>query len=273
MKLVPINDNTQTKLFTLEQDKHKQKEIKKVYTEDPFKVIPSGMYAIISTHRRNLFVSIVAMSLIFTISLMMILAFALFLDTNWFAFIFPITISIVIAYKWVMSMLEYNSFNKLIYRYREDIQYDLTSIPQFLDTIYVNLIKKQVTHNWVSFISLFYLSIFTVLLWWLKDQSWWIFKFDAWSVYIFKDPTWITYLLTLTILLILFIHIYLTIARKKQLYRIDAFTGKKIISGYEITQMKSTLNKGWRRGFILSLIIILVIPIIIKLILKLIVKR
>ena len=273
MRLVPINDQSQTETFTIEREKFRQKELKKISINDPQQIIPSGMYAIIVSHKKSIIFAISFYSSVF-ISLIGLLAyFGVFLHTGWFVYIFPIAASLIFAYKLILLILEYNSFNKWISRYREDIQYELTSAPQFLDTIYVKLLKNQVTHNWISFISLFYLSIFTLTLWGLQEKSWWIFHFNVWIKDIFKDPKLIIILLVVTIFIICITYVYCSIARKKQQYRIDNFFGGKVVSNSEIIQMKSTLNKAWKRGFILSLIIILVIPFIVKWILKLLTKR
>ena len=273
MKLTPINNETKTKLFTTEHKKITKKHFAKSSDTDPLKIIPSGMYSIIASYRKDLLAAIILFSIIFAGLTVMVISFATIVHIGWIAYIVPLALFTICIYKWIILLIQYNSFNKWVDRYREDIQYELTSVPQFLDTIYIGLIKKQVAHNWISFISIFYISIFTLLLWGLKDQSWGFLTFNTWILYAFKEPTLITTLLTASIFFISFIHIYAAIRRKQQLYRIDAFIGHRIISGAETVEMKATLNKAWRRGFILSCIIILVIPLIIKLILKLLSKR
>ena len=270
MKLIPINNNTQTKLFTTNNAKITKKELKRSNNDDPQNIISSGMYSIIFHHRRNIFTAIIFIFLILASFLSLILYFALNLKPGWFAYIVPIFFFILIGYKWILLLSQYNLFNKLVSRYREDVQYDLTSVPQFLDTIYVGLIKKQIIHNWITFISIFYIGIFTLIIWWLKDQSWGFLRFHSWINSAFKNPSLITTLLLVSISILAIVYLYCSIKRKQQIYKIDSFIGNKIVSATEIVQMKALINKTWRRGFILSVLMILVIPLILRLVLKLI---
>ena len=104
------------------------------------------------------------------------------------------------------------------------------------------------------------------MFWWLKDANWWIFEFNIWIKNLTKNPEAVGGIMISILIFTLFLHIYLTIYRKKRIIDIQSFFGNEVISQVEIDNIVAEQNKKYKRLFLLSIIIVLVFPFIIRII-------
>lgn len=149
----------------------------------------------------------------------------------------------------------------------------LTSTPQFLARMYKGLHRKQISHNWFTMSVIFYGGISTLLLWWLKDTSWWIFDFKSWISSLFASPDLMAWIFTISLIVAIGIHILFAINRKKRILDLDSYFGEALMSESDIQSIKTSMNKMYRRLFIISLMVLLIIPIVVKFVLKMIRKK
>lgn len=271
MQLQPLFTNETN---TIKVSVAKPREIKLIkeekVTTDPKGVISSGIYKVINWEKNRL-------RFVFAILSILTIANAIFVSvystqfagsTKWQAYILPVVVQLLVIYKSLISVFELTSLNKSIDRYREDLRFDLASLPAFINKMYFNLYSRQVTHNWFTFFIVFYGSIFTLVFWWLKDVDWWILTFDKWIESTFGNPDLMVWVFSISLIGLLFFHITFVIHRKRRILEMDAYFGGQLAPVTEISKMQKEKNKFFRRLFIFSVLVILVIPILIKLILR-----
>ncbi|TCG11676.1 MSC_0882 family membrane protein [Mycoplasma todarodis] len=272
MQLTPINSNdtitfTNTSTFTKTELKHSK------IVADPAGKIPNGIYGVI---RWEKFRQIITMIL----SGAMLIAMAIIITLGVFkwnfgplTYIAPSIAGILALYRFSISTLEFFNLKKSVTRYRQDIQVGLTSTPPFISKMYVGMHKKQVAHNWITFTLLFYGGLSTIILWWLKDVNWWVFKFDIWIKNWMGNPSLIATLMSIALLVIAIGHVIFAIQRKKRINDMNLYFGSELAPESQIEEIKAIRNKAYRRLFIISILIILVIPIVVLIILKLIRRK
>ena len=235
---------------------------------DPKQTIPNGIYKIIRWESIILKINILFSTLIFFTSLITIILFATVYKNSWATYILPIIFFLTSFYKLYISAMEHKRLRREINNYREDLKLDLTSQPPFVVRVYRNTFIKQIRHNWVTFFLILNGSVFTLLLWWLKDFSWWIFDFKKWVRQLFWNPDVMTILFAVGLILVFTLHIFFAIKRKKRILEIELYTGDVLIPINEIDNLKSRLNKAYRRIFIIYLMIVFIIPVVIRMIIK-----
>lgn len=235
---------------------------------DPSGVISNGIYKVIRWERlRQMIVLFFALAIALACSILIILYDTLY-HSNWSSYIFPIIILAISVYKIIISLIEMRALKKAVTRYRADLAVGVSHHPPFIVKIYRSLHVKQVVHNWLTFFLILHGGLLTLILWGLKDVSWWIFEFDKWIEAIFYNPDLMQWIFTIAIIVIALIHVVFTIQRKKRVLDIDAYFGETIISISDIEEIKKQYNKLCRRLFIGYILVILVIPLLVKWILK-----
>lgn len=271
MQLQPLfaNDTSTIKVSVAQPREVKLVKEEKV-TVDPKGVISSGIYKVINWEKNRL-------NFVFAVIAFITIANAIFISVystvfssslKWSAYILPVSVQLFALYKLLISLFELSSLNKSVDRYREDLRFDLASLPAFINKMYFNLYSRQVTHNWFTFFTVFYGTIFTLIFWWLKDFNWWILTFDQWIRMTFGNPDLMVWVFSGSLISLLFIHVAFVIHRKRRILEMDAYFGGQLAPVSEINKMQKEKNKFFRRLFIFSVLLILVIPILIKLILR-----
>lgn len=271
MEIKPLNETSTIQIPIRTQ---KITTLTKVKTHDPDNIIPNGIYKVIKWENFRQFFAIALSLIIFAISVVMISLYATnVLHIGWAGYLIPAATGTISFYKLITTIFENKFMRKAVERYKENLGIEINSTPAFVAKLYKSLHVKQVSHNWLTFMFIFYGGIFTLLLWWLKDVSWWIFHFNAWIKDIWTNPEIMVWIATGALIAIAFMHIVFAIQRKKRILEIDAYFGLTLIPEGELATIKEVRNKFWRRVFILSVMTILVIPLITMLIMKLISRK
>ncbi len=274
MKLTPINnDDTITFINTSTFTKTIIKPPKPRVVSDSKGLIPNGIYGVIRWERIRQIVTMILSGVLLTTIAILIALGTIVWDFGPLTYITTTIVGLMTLYRFSISTVEFFNLKKSVTRYRQDIQIGLTSTPPFISKMYIGMHKKQIAHNWITFSLLFYGGISTLILWWLKDTSWWILEFDVWIKNWMGNPSLIATLMSITLLIIAVTHIVFAIQRRKRINDMNLYFGQELAPESQIEEIKSIRNKAYRRMFVISLIIIFIIPMIILLILKLIRRR
>ena len=249
------------------------KSLETTSTVDKEGKIPNGIFKVIHWEKRRQLLTMILSGAIALFASILIAIYATKWDGSWARYILPGLLLVSAGYKLLTTNIERSGLKRAVDRYREDLNIGIDSTPPFIAKLYLELNKKQVRHNWMTFFMMFYLGGLTVLLWWLKDFHWWIFKFDVWIRHWFRNPELMSWLFTIALISIVVIYLYMTIQRKKRVLEIDAYFGSQIMKPSELAIIKQGMNKFYRRSFILSVMIILLIPIFVKIVLRLLRKK
>ena len=188
--------------------------------------------------------------------------------SSWTNYIIPSIVLFLSFIKMLTTFFERTRILNDVKRYEENLQKDIDTTPPFIKNIYYKLNIKQVKHNWITLFSIFYGGLITIMLWLLKDVSWWVFNFKTWIEHIFSNPNRMIFIFSFFIILISVIHIIFAIQRKKKMLDIYSYFGSKLGTLQEIESIKQSKNKLYRRIFITSLMFFLIIPLLIYFILK-----
>ena len=272
MKIKPLYETQTIKLINpvIKESQSLQKAKNKF---DKYGNIPNGIAKVLHWEKIRQTLTLTFCGLILLGMIFLIILYLNILNSGWQSMIIPSLVSVGLIYKIFMTTLEKKYLNNSIKRYSEDLQVGITSTPGFIAKMYKALIQKQIRHNWFTFFIMFYGGIITLLLWWLKDYSWWIFRFDKWIHSWFANPDLMTWIFSISLLAVIIIHMVLAVQRKRRMLEIDYYFGSTIMPQTDIDSFKSTENKMFRRIFIISLMIFLLIPICIKLINKILRKK
>ena len=265
MSIVPLNgDKTlEISIPTVTDIDPKSKVI-----ADPLDEMPNGIYRVVKWENvRMLFVIVFSLLVLFASTTLLLLDIYAW-DTSWVAYLIPTPFILFSFLYLLMTLFDFRNLKKSIEIYRRDLKMGLTSTPPFVVKIYRSLIVKQIRHNWISFFLILHIGITTILLWWLKDTSWWIFEFDKWIHKLFKDPTMMSWIFTISLILVAVYLIVMTIQRKRRMVEMDAYFGVNIISPGEVESIKESKNKTYRRLFVIYLMILIIIPFVVKLVLR-----
>lgn len=268
MNIRPLND-TATLKINISEIQTRSLATPKV-SMDKTGVIPNGIFKVIRWEKFRQRFTLTFSALLLVSMIILITLYAMVFDSKWVSYIIPGVVALAAAWKLMATTLEFKWLKKSVETYKEDIRIGLTSTPPFISRLYIGLHKKQVAHNWLTFVLVFYGGIFTILLWWLKDVSWWIFEFKIWIHSLFSNPSLMMWLFTSALVVIVIMHIIFAIQRKSRMLDINAYFGQGIIPESEIETIKQAKNKMYRRLFIVSIMILLIIPLVVKLILRLI---
>lgn len=236
--------------------------------KDPTGVIANGIYKVIRWEKLRQFMVLIFSLLIMLISIITMVLFYTVYNLGWAAYIIPGVFLLATFYKSMTTLFEIRVFKKAVAKYKADLAIGVAHHPPFIVKLYRNLYIKQVFHNWATFFLLLHIGLFTLILWWLKDKSWWIFEFEDWIKAAFHDPYLMQWIFGVILIIIAFIHVIFAIQRKKRILDIDAYFGEHIIAASDIDILKKDRNKVCRRLFLAYVLVILVIPLLVKWIIK-----
>ena len=250
----------------------------KNHLKDPQGIIPNGIYKVFSLEKSVKLASIITSLIIFLISGILIALFAtspsLFINTannekiKWGWYIIP-SIGIVLTfYLMTIELIELIGISRSVVAYRDSIKLGAISTPPFITLLYRKLILKQVRRTWLVVAIIFYVGIFTLIFWGLKDVKWKHLDFKKWIHNSFPNPELVIYILCAIMAVVLALHISFTIFRKKRTVDIQSFFGNEVMDYNELQEKKSKAHKFYAKIFLISILLILVLPFIIYIILK-----
>lgn len=254
-------------------------------TLDPEGIIPNGIYKVFRSEKniKSFNLIIFSLTLIASLTLSLLFAFYPTLFSNfltegvtkipWGWYIAPVLFGVISLVLLIMDAIELNGIKKSVEYYREQLSEGITFTPPFVISLYEKLMRKQVRRTWLVVAILFYVGLFTLIFWALKDVEWKVLDFKKWIHDTFSNPDLVIYILCGIMLMVLFLFIIGTIHRKKRMVDIQMFFGNEVMNYTELSKERSAAHKFWAKVFFLSILILLVIPIIILLIVKKIVKR
>ncbi len=272
MDLKPINNNDTITFINTSTFKKSKIKTQKIVA-DPSGSIPNGIYGVIRWEFVRQFITAIITSILLITSVIIISLGATIWKFGPLTYIGPVILGLLSLMKLSVTIIEWSEIKRGVARYREDLKVGLKSTPPFIAKLYIKFFKKQVAHNWITFTTIFYGGIFTLMLWWLKDVNWWVLDFKTWIHNGIGRPNLVATLLAISLLITAIIHIIFTIQRKKKIADINLYFGMELAPESQIEEIKSSRNKAYRRLFFLSVLIILVIPMIVWIIYKIIKRR
>ena len=246
--------------------------------KDPQGIIPNGIYKVFSLEKSVKLASIITSLIIFLISGILIALFAtspsLFINTannekiKWGWYIIPSIAIVLTFYLMTIELIELIGISRSVVAYRDSIKLGAISTPPFITLLYRKLILKQVRRTWLVVAIIFYVGIFTLIFWGLKDVKWKHLDFKKWIHNSFPNPELVIYILCGIMATVLALHISFTIFRKKRTVDIQSFFGNEVMDYNELQEKKSKAHKFYAKIFLISILLILVLPFIIYIILK-----
>ena len=246
--------------------------------KDPQGIIPNGIYKVFSLEKSVKLASIISSLIIFLISGILIALFAtspsLFINTannekiKWGWYIIPSIAITLTFYLMTIELIELIGISRSVVAYRDSIKLGAISTPPFITLLYRKLILKQVRRTWLVVAIIFYVGIFTLIFWGLKDVKWKHLDFKKWIHNSFPNPELVIYILCGIMAAVLALHISFTIFRKKRTVDIQSFFGNEVMDYNELQEKKSKAHKFYAKIFLISILLILVLPFIIYIILK-----
>ena len=246
--------------------------------KDPQGIIPNGIYKVFSLEKSVKLASIISSLIIFIISAIFIILFitspSLFINTTnnekikWGWYIIPSIAIVLTFYLMTIELIELIGISRSVVAYRDSIKLGAISTPPFITLLYRKLILKQVRRTWLVVAIIFYVGIFTLIFWGLKDVKWKHLDFKKWIHNSFPNPELVIYILCGIMAAVLALHISFTIFRKKRTVDIQSFFGNEVMDYNELQEKKSKTHKFYAKIFLISILLILVLPFIIYIILK-----
>ena len=264
-------ETLQTKSLSATKSK---KELK-----DPKGIIPNGIYKVFSLEKSVKLASIIVSLIILLISGILITLFAttpsLFIKTlhenekvKWGWYIIPSITIVLTFYLITTELIELIGISRSVIAYRESIELGAITTPPFITLLYRKLILKQVRRTWLVVAIIFYVGIFTLIFWGLKEVKWKQLDFKKWIHNSFPNPEAVIYILCAIMGGVLIIHISFSIFRKKRTVDIQSFFGNEVMDYNEVQEKKSKSHKFYAKIFLISILLILILPFIIYIILK-----
>ncbi|PZW01564.1 MSC_0882 family membrane protein [Metamycoplasma auris] len=249
-------------------------------TLDPEKVIPNEIYKLFLSEKTQKKISLILFSIVFVFSFIACLLFAfakdLFIKLKivdatiksipWGWYVIPIILIVISFTYFSLNLIEFVGIKKSIVFYRIELRNGNKKAPQYIEKLYLRLLKKQVRRTWLVVALLFYVGLFTLIFWALQDQKWGKLDFKKWIHNSFSNPNILVYTLCGIMLLVLLLFIIGTIYRKKKISDIQVFFGNEVMNYKDYAEIKTKTHKFWAKIFFLSVLIILIIPAIILLI-------
>ena len=246
--------------------------------KDPQGIIPNGIYKVFSLEKSVKLASIISSLIVFIISAIFITLFitspSLFINTTnnekikWGWYIIPSIAIVLTFYLMTIELIELIGISRSVVAYRDSIKLGAISTPPFITLLYRKLILKQVRRTWLVVAIIFYVGIFTLIFWGLKDVKWKHLDFKKWIHNSFPNPELVIYILCGIMAAVLALHISFTIFRKKRTVDIQSFFGNEVMDYNELQEKKSKAHKFYAKIFLISILLILVLPFIIYIILK-----
>ncbi|BAP39484.1 MSC_0882 family membrane protein [Metamycoplasma canadense] len=297
MDIKPIisGEKEDNKKFSIKRDETNNMENLEIKTKslpsnvkktlDPYGVIPNGIFKVFVAEKRIKKFNILFFITIFFVSLTTSLLFAFapslfqkFLKDGqtkivWGWYIIPSILGVLSFIALIFDAIELNGIRRSVEYYREQINQGISFTPPFVINLYEKLMRKQVRRTWLVVAIIFYLGLFTLTFWGLKDKKWGALDFNKWIHSSFSNPDLIVYVLCCIILGVLVLFIIGSISRKKRMVDIQMFFGNEVMNYNELAKERSNAHKYWSKVFFISVLVSLVLPIIILLIVKRIVRK
>lgn len=242
---------------------------------DPEGIIPNGIYKVFRLERNVKLASIIISSIVAFFSLLFCILFAaapkIFSNdgkVKWGHYIIPVILLGLSIYMFIIELIELIGISRSVVFYRESIQRGAISTPPFITLLYRKLIMKQVRRTWFVVAIIFYVGLFTLIFYGLKDVDWKGLHFKKWIDNTFKNPMAVVYVLCAIMLVSLILHIALTIFRKKRLVDIQSFFGNEVMDYNDLQEKKSKAHRFYAKIFFISILVLLIIPFIIYIVLR-----
>ncbi|ASI54137.1 hypothetical protein PT317_02365 [Metamycoplasma hyosynoviae] len=246
--------------------------------EDPHGIIPNGIYKVFKLEKNVKLISIILCLIISIASAIAITLFAtnadLFVDISitpkikWGWYIIPVILLGITSYIFIIESIELSGISRSVVAYRESIKLGALSTPPFITLLYRKLIMKQVSRTWLTVAIIFYVGVFTLIFFGLKDVKWKLLDFKKWITNSFPNPMLVVYILCSIMASVLIMHVVFSIFRKKRTVDIQSFFGNEVMNYNELQEQKSKAHKFYAKIFFLSVLLILILPLIIYIILK-----
>ncbi|AZG68474.1 MSC_0882 family membrane protein [Mycoplasma struthionis] len=272
------NPNIPTATYTnhVYENEVKNKQLTSKITSDPQGIIPNSIYKVFSHEMRNkttmiLIAFLVALSAGIVIALLALRPYLFSSEIKkapWGWYVIPVIFLLISSVYFVSQSLELSGIKKSVSMYRDNLRMGSSVTPPFITLLYRKLVLRQVYYTWLVIGFLFYVGIFTLVLWALKDRTFGKLDFKKWIHETFKDPNLIIYILCGIMAGVLVIFIINAIFRKKRIIDIQSFFGDAIMNYSEVAEKRSEANRRCVKYFFLSILLILVIPIIVYIILR-----
>ncbi|MBN0970409.1 MSC_0882 family membrane protein [Mycoplasma phocoeninasale] len=251
-------------------------------TLDPQGVIPNGIYRVFRHEKNIKRITIIIDFILALASIIIVLLFVfqpqLFnvkkvdeFKIPWGWYIVPVLLFLITFVNFISESIELLGILRSIVAYRESINSGSSSTPPFISILYRKLALKQVRRTWFVIAIIFYVGLFTLALWGLKDKTLGLLDFKKWISNAFPQENGaniVVYSLCGIMIAILVIFIINTIFRKKRMVDIESFFGISGINYNEIADRKSSAHKFYAKLFFLSILILLILPIVVYIILK-----
>ena len=232
--------------------------------KDPQGIIPNGIYKVFSLEKSVKLASIISSLIIFIISAIFITLFitspSLFINTTnnekikWGWYIIPSIAIVLTFYLMTIELIELIGISRSVVAYRDSIKLGAISTPPFITLLYRKLILKQVRRTWLVVAIIFYVGIFTLIFWGLKDVKWKHLDFKKWIHNSFPNPELVIYILCGIMAAVLALHISFTIFRKKRTVDIQSFFGNEVMDYNELQEKKSKAHKFYAKIFLISIL-------------------
>ncbi|AWX42969.1 Uncharacterised protein [Metamycoplasma cloacale] len=244
--------------------------------KDPQGVIPNGIYKVFDLERKiKAFMLCIELIFILTAT---ITALIIGFKPQWFQneiekapwtwFILPILVGAVAIITFTFDLIDIIGVKRSVANYRESIKSGISTTPPFIGLLYQKLLLKQVRRTWLTVAILFYVGLFTIILWALQNQKWGELDWKTWIHKSFPNPNLVVYILCGIMGMVLLLFIINTIIRKKRMVDIQAFFGNDALDYNKMQEMKSKSHWTWAKVFFISILVILIIPFIIYILIK-----
>ncbi|TPE56980.1 hypothetical protein FJO69_02610 [[Mycoplasma] falconis] len=276
------NDNGNTKTLTSinlgPTVKTTELEVVKNKVNDPKGIIPNGIYRVFN-HEIKLRKFMISLDLIvFFASLIISLLFGLIPSlfnkqegyiTPWGWYIIPVLLMAITLTNSIFEGIELGGIKNAIVSYRELITRGQLTAPPFISILYLKLNLKQVRRTWFIIAFIFYIGLFTLIFWALKDKKFSeTVDFGKWIHNSFPNPDIVVYILCGIIGMVLVLYIVNSIYRKKRIIDIQTFFGHDVMNVNEVQTKKTNAHKFWAKIFFISILVLLVLPFIIYILVK-----
>ncbi|AXE60935.1 hypothetical protein DA803_02465 [[Mycoplasma] phocae] len=251
-------------------------------TLDPEGIIPNGIYRVFRHEKNIKRLTIIIDFILALVSTIVILLFVFqpqIFNTKkvipftipWGWYIVPSLLLATTFINFISESIELIGIVRSITAYRDSIISGSSSTPPFISILYRKLALKQVRRTWFVIAFIFYVGLFTLTLWGLKDKKIGFLDFQKWISNAFpreNGANIVVYSLCGIMIAILIIFILNTILRKKRMVDIESFFGNSGINYNEIADRKTSAHKFYAKLFFLSILVLLILPIVIYIILK-----
>ncbi len=181
--------------------------------------------------------------------------------------IFPLILGLIGVYHLVLLLFEFKFLKKDIIIHNNNARYEKASKSEegLISKVYLNTQLNQIKHNWWLLFTTTYISLFVLLIWGLRDKSWYFLKFSTWLVNWFGNPNLLLKILVLSLVINFAFYILALTVRKRRMQHIEMYFGHEyVIDPEELDKISNRHHRFYVKTYILTLFLILIIPILIS---------